>query len=691
MNQDQQTYRRAAGAALLGLVVQTILTFVVMVLGLYAQSPAIHAAAWYFFGGVPVWGVLWVLYHQHGLERAETLEAEQLAHVSDTQAGALFDEHTEDLRWARRRLARLYKWGLSCVSLVTASYLLIAGTVLWRSGYEAYIDGSLIHGVLKVGVSTTALMTVLVGMAFVAFTVARYESGMTKAPQWRLLRGAAGYLMGNFVVVVALLIATMAAHYENLIPIGLLCFAIPGLMIVLGVETSLAFMLNVYRPRRLDEVARPAFDSRLLGLMTSPGSITKAIGDALNYQFGFEVSRSWFYQLLSQAITPLVVFGLSTLMLLSGLVIISPHEQGVVTRFGRIHRPPLSPGLHFKMPWPIDRVQRYPVGRVHQVLVGSSHSEIDLDTAILWTNHHGHDDEQYLITAPTPLVQQSQENSEVVSGMSLVGAQVVVQYRVSDLLGYITKSQGGRDLLAAIAENHVNAYFVTRDIDTLLGSGRTEAGEVLRRFIQTDVDAIGLGVQVLFVGLNSIHPPADMDVAAAFLEQIGASQQRQSMIEHARQEAIEVLATVAGSHAKAMEIEQAILALQQLRQDQSQQSEFTSQYTAQQKIHEQEIKIEELLAAAGGQAAKMIYEARADRWQRVVTERAMADRFQADLQAYTYAPDYYRARKYLDTLASGLKNVRKFIVIGEQGQQPVFRIDMKDARSTMESILEGGP
>ena len=691
MSTDPQTYHRGAGAALLGLVVQTILAFTMMVLGLYAQSPAIHAAAWHFFGGIAIWGIVWVLYHQHSLERSEALEFEQLNQSKDVQAGALFDEQMEDSRWASRRLAHLYKWGLGGMSLAATGYLLITGLFLLRGSYQAYTQGALIHDAMRVGVNTTVLMAVLIGVSFVAFTIARYESGMTKAPQWSLLRGAAGYLMGNFVVAMALLIGAIGVHYENLALMGFLSFVIPGLMVLLGTEFFLALMLNSYRPRRLGEVSRPAFDSRLLGLMTSPGSIAKAISDAVNYQFGFEVSRSWFYQLLSQAITPLTLFGVSALVLLSGVVIVSPHEEGVVTRFGRIRGQPLGPGIHFKMPWPIDRVRQYPVGRVHQVLVGSSRDAADMAMPVLWTNHHhGEGGEEYLITAPTPLAHQDQGDAEAVSGMSLVGAQVVVQYRVADLLLHLRAVRRGTNMLAAIAESKVNAYFVTQDIDTLLGAGRTVAGRVLRDLIQSDVDDMGLGVEVIFVGINNIHPPAEMGVAAAFLEQIGASQQRHITVGQARQEANETLATVAGSSAKAQEIEQAILELQRLVQDQSQQSDFTSQYGTQQKIFAQQIEMEKLLAAAGGRAAQLIYEARADRWERVVAESAMADRFAAELRAYHFAPHYYRARRYLDTLASGLKDVRKYIVVGDQSQRPVFRIDLKDTRSTMDSLLEGG-
>ena len=78
MSQDQHIYRRATTAAVVGLVVQFVLALVVALLALYSGSDAVLAAMWHLFGGLPIWGFLAVLYHQHRLERMEALEFEQL-------------------------------------------------------------------------------------------------------------------------------------------------------------------------------------------------------------------------------------------------------------------------------------------------------------------------------------------------------------------------------------------------------------------------------------------------------------------------------------------------------------------------------------------------------------------------------------------------------------------------------------
>ena len=52
-----------------------------------------------------------------------------------------------------------------------------------------------------------------------------------------------------------------------------------------------------------------------------------------------------------------IVFLLSA-YLLSGLTIVQPDEVGVVRRFGAVLHEPWEPGLHWGLPWGIDRVDR---------------------------------------------------------------------------------------------------------------------------------------------------------------------------------------------------------------------------------------------------------------------------------------------------------------------------------------------
>ena len=103
---DDRTFRRGRSAALVGLVIQVMLAIVVGLTGVWAGSPAIHAATWHVLGGVLIWVVLALIYQQHEAERAESLASEKLNAAGGANA-AIFDGIADELLVARNRLARL--------------------------------------------------------------------------------------------------------------------------------------------------------------------------------------------------------------------------------------------------------------------------------------------------------------------------------------------------------------------------------------------------------------------------------------------------------------------------------------------------------------------------------------------------------------------------------------------------------
>lgn len=698
----------------MGLSVQIALAIYCAAIGLWAQSPAIHAATWHLFGGLPIWFILLAIYHQHRLERLETLETEQLT-KTDAQAAALFDERGEDLQVARSRLETLYRLGLPIVSLIVAIYLVLVGAVMLYANHKAYASGDLIK--TAIGGTGSALTNeglfqlfwLTVALAFVSFIVARYESGMTLISEWQLLRGGASYLMGTTLVSVLLVVGSFISWVRegDQTPFVVLALLIPAAMILVGSEMLLTAVLSAYRPRRPGEVPRPAFDSRTLGLLTKPESIAKAIGDTINYQFGFEVSRSWFYQLLSRSIAPLLAFGGLVLLALSCIFTVEPHQQALVLRFGKIVGEPLEAGLHFKLPWPVSTFETFPVKRIYQVSVGSVRGDVDPNAAILWTNTHGSGKEEYLITAPsqtaqieTGFLKNLNPTRSNTPGMALIGATVTVQYRIKNLLAYSKAVAEPTKLLSALAEREVAAYFVTQTVDQLVGPERIASSEVLKERLQKAVDTAmadssgkpqSLGLEIIFVGFSSVHPPSDAEVAASFHEQIGAQQEKQATIEKAHQDATEMLANVAGSREDAEAIDQAITALDAIRIEVEALRNSGDAAKIEAKAKEaiaKELIIEDLLTRSNGKAAQLISSARAYRWQRSVTEQAKASRFIAELSAYGKAPELYRTRRYLETLAEGLDKSRKFVIGSQSTEAPIFRLDLKDNTSSMDAIFK---
>jgi hypothetical protein len=342
--------------------------------------------------GTPIWLLLLLIYHQRVLVREETLESEHIRKQQELTGGAIFDVENEELLLARRRLQMMYKWLLPGFTIIVILALGLLGHFGFTFAWSWDLGSSAWPTIESENL--TILMILLLIPAFGSFLLSRSVVGLAKYPEWRLLRSGASYLMGITLAALIIVIALLAVYtIGRPWPEHLAAKVLRGLMLVLAAEVLLNFILDFYRPRAPDEEPRPAFDSRLLGLFTEPGGIARSIADAINYQFGFEVSSTWFYQLLQRSSGPLVGFAVVTLFLASCFVFVDAEENVVIERFGVPQEKVLQPGAHLKWPWPIDTAYPVAVGRIHELQLGDAPVEdptVDesKEPLYLWTNRH---------------------------------------------------------------------------------------------------------------------------------------------------------------------------------------------------------------------------------------------------------------------------------------------------------------
>ncbi|MEM9109332.1 MAG: SPFH domain-containing protein [Planctomycetota bacterium] len=669
MSQDQLTYSRATTASLIGLSMQFVLALLLVILGLYAESKALIAVAFYSLPGLAIWILIWLIYKQHQLERAEALEASKLAE-SDKRSAALFEEAGSQLAQAKSRLDNLYKWGVRLVSIFTAKYFIGVGTLLLYLNQAAFNNGSLIETPLKENVNLSLLSLLLVVGWMGGFLVSRYVAGMTRVNEWQALRGGASTLIGNvFLGVLPVLAATVMLFFGNQAGFTYLPLIIPGVMILLGIEVVFGMVLGFYRPRKGNEFVRPAFDSRLLGWLTQPESIGKIFSDTLNYQFGFEVSKSWFMRLLGKALLPLAGVCLVFIIGMSSIVIVQPHQQAIISQGGAFVRI-AEPGISFKAPWPIGKAEKHDVERIHSIRLGSRvHAGFGemKDVPILWTNQHVEEGatEEMLITAPPPGAGTTGDKDSVLG--ERIGADIDVKFRISDLKAYagITNPEKGttdpETLLETVAQREVTRYFATNDTDELLSSARATAGKDLQVAIQSELDKFEVGLEVVFVSVSGVHPP--QEVADDYHARINALQEAQTAEAKSLQEADVILATVAGDRERANRLSEMVQAYTELSNRLKQIGEEAAEFEELKKeAGRQRIAIELLMIESGGEVGQRMAEARAARWSRALGAEARDKRLTAELKAYENAPRYYPVSRYLDALVAGLANRPKTII-----------------------------
>lgn len=701
MKVDFLSYRIAASRSILGLVLQVLITVALLIYGLLARDHAALTASGYSGAGVLAWIALTILFDQHRRERVEAMESESLTQQVGT--ASVFEGEGE-FRVAKARLTSLYRWFIPTVSLLIGAVLIAFG--LWRfwSGRELISPdafGTPHHQ------SAAGVLGIVVACA--GFVYARFISGMAKQPVWANLRGGAAYSVGSALMGFLIALGSLVDLAGPDIISRYLPVVLPVAIIGLGCEIFLNFVIELYRPRAAGGVARPAFDSRVLGFVAAPDRIAKSISDAINYQLGFDVSSSWFYRLISQWLGTLVLTGLGLVWLLSCMTVIDPSERAVVLRFGALQRE-IGPGIHFKAPWPIDRVEVPPVlrkndkGRLMQVgATATGVRTMDLGTpapgddkvAILWTNEHARE-EVYQIVHQTPgdARASSGSNAGAERDLGLVSAEIPMEYAIENVVAYETLGTPEQrdDFIKAIAQREVLGYLSTLNINELLGADNAVLSRELIRRIEKALAAVnvdpatgkarGAGVKVLKVAVTHAHPPKE--AAPKFELVVQAEQKQQAGIEAARKDAIDTLTQVVGSVDLARNIAAEIQELNRLTD-----SARGGDAKIESQLKDRELAIQNLLGKAGGWAAKVVAEARAMRWAKHMGERARAASYQGQMAGYDAFPMLYRTNLYFESLAETMKQSRVFVLQSDPRNVRVT-YDLQDIE-TSASLFQANP
>jgi modulator of FtsH protease HflK len=168
----------------------------------------------------------------------------------------------------------------------------------------------------------------------------------------------------------------------------------------------LTLLLEIYRPHLKGKVVRPLYDSRLIGLLAQPESLFTTAAQALDYQFGFKISETWFFQLLLKNLPALILIQLAVLVISTCIVFVDAGEQVVVERFGNPVAT-LSAGAHFKLPWPVDRTYRYRTEQIQSMYVGYT-PDTNEANIILWTVAHNQE-QDFMVGSSEPATVQTQD------------------------------------------------------------------------------------------------------------------------------------------------------------------------------------------------------------------------------------------------------------------------------------------
>jgi regulator of protease activity HflC (stomatin/prohibitin superfamily) len=547
-------------------------------------------------------------------ERLEKLEVEELARAKgESTLFATKDAEVFPAQRAREQFEKFFVPGFGVLL-----FLLEAGGawLLWR-----WISKTANGVAADRAMASLALFGIF---ALLLFLLGRFSVTIARLENHRLLRPGASFLLAGAYLcfVTALGVAGIKAELPRVD--FYLARALCVLLGLMAAEMLVTLLLEIYRPRVKGRIARPIYDSRLVGLLAQPEGLFTTAAQALDYQFGFKVSETWFFQLLQKNLPLLALAQLVVLLLSTGVVFIDAGEQAVLERFGRPVGV-LEPGAHFKLPWPADRIYLYRTDQIQTFDVGfTPDAQSEQAKTILWSVSHSKE-ENFLVAnrEPVAIKGENTDTNDTLKAppVSLITVSIPVQFQITNVLAWAYTNAEPANLLRDLATREVVHYLTGVDLNEVMSHARLEAAQELRSRIQAAVDEYHLGAKIIFVGLQDIHPP--VTVAGDYEKVVGAEQTKLAKILDAQAEAIRTN------------------------------------------------------ALAGAQAFAMTNVADATRQRLSVTAYAHAALFTNQIPAFAAAPSVYRQRKYFQAFADATADARKYILLVTNTQDVVI-FDLED-------------
>ena len=186
---------------------------------------------------------------------------------------------------------------------------------------------------------------------------------------------------------------------------------------------------------------------------------------------------------------------------LSGLYMVQPDQEAVVTRFGGYARSE-GPGLRYHLPAPIEDVEKVSVTALNRLDVGG------------------------VAGADVPA-----ESLMLTGDENIVDLNFTVQWRISDAARYLFRLTDPEAAVKMTAESAMREVVGKANLQAILTTGRGKVQADAADLMQRTLDSWGAGVTVVEVQIRTANPP--QEVIAAFREVANAGQDAEASVNEA--------------------------------------------------------------------------------------------------------------------------------------------------------------
>lgn len=207
------------------------------------------------------------------------------------------------------------------------------------------------------------------------------------------------------------------------------------------------------------------------------------------------------------------ITGLVVLIIVLSLVVfttwytVDESEQAVILTFGRVEEGITEPGLNFKLPWPIQSVEK-----------------LSKETFSLQFGFEETDGE----------IKEFPEETKMITGdENIVLADLVVQWKITEPSKYLFNSNNPEEILRDATSASLRSIIGSTKIDDALTSGKAEIEAEVRDLLGALVNKYDIGISVLAVKLQDVELPNE-EVRQAFTDVTDAREMMNTKLNEAK-------------------------------------------------------------------------------------------------------------------------------------------------------------
>lgn len=223
------------------------------------------------------------------------------------------------------------------------------------------------------------------------------------------------------------------------------------------------------------------------------------------------------------------VLAILALWLASGLYIVEPGMQGVIQRFGKWERTQTDEGLGYRLPWPVETIQKVNVSEVRRMSIGFTDANSNAKIAA-----RDIPEESLMLTADA----------------NIVDLDLVVLWNIKSAEEYLFNIRDPENTIKKVAESAIREVVGQTAMLPIITQERAQVAEEARKIMVKNLDSYKSGINIAQVLIQEaeVHPEvqdAFQDVQSAKQDAIDvqnrAQAYRQDILPKARGEAIQLI------------------------------------------------------------------------------------------------------------------------------------------------------